>query len=682
MESENIESKPSESPDTFSRKSSRRNSKNSNKIHPFKIESNDTKIENTPNLEAQKKVDEEEEDDEERANWTGKLDFFLSALSYSVGLGAVWRFPYLCYKSGGGAFLIPFFIFMILIGVPIMYLELSVGQFTSRGPILSWVMVPLFKGVGISMNIINNYVNIYYIMIIGYSLYYLLLSLNSTLPWEKCNPKWASINCVDDFSSENFTFTNCEDKNKFFKCDDGKCYVSQIIGGLNLTCNSPNKVSVGYWNPIYPSQDYWNNVILKKSATINETGTLVWQLVVALFLAWIVCFLCLFRGVKLSGKIVYFTALFPYLVLFILGIRGWTLDGAEIGLSYYIKPDLSKLTESTVWRDAAVQVFFTLSLSYGGLIALSSYNKYNHNILRDTLILSVSNFLTCILAGLVVFAYMGSLSKTTGLSMDKVVQSGQGLVYVVYPFAATTLSAAPVWAIMFFIMMLALGMGTMMASVETLTTSLEDFFPVLKKTQKIKAFTLGVVCLIYFLIGLILCSQAGTYWIELLDEYSANWAILLIALVECISVGWFYGVNNFRIDISTMIPKESTFMHKLNSILFVWFKICWMFLTPILLLGLTIFAWVDSGPIESSEYTFPNWTNIFGHFLSASSLTGIIGWMIYAYINTRYFTREPLRNLIKRDKAWRPAKDRNNKKVIEAYQRPHTHLRGNVAMLD
>jgi SNF family Na+-dependent transporter len=84
----------------------------------------------------------------------------------------------------------------------------------------------------------------------------------------------------------------------------------------------------------------------------------------------------------MSGKIVYFTALFPYLVLFILGIRGWTLDGAEIGIEYYIKPDLNKLKEASVWSDAAVQVFFTLSLSYGGLIALSSYNKYNHNILR------------------------------------------------------------------------------------------------------------------------------------------------------------------------------------------------------------------------------------------------------------------------------------------------------------
>jgi SNF family Na+-dependent transporter len=92
-----------------------------------------------------------------------------------------------------------------------MYLELSVGQFTSRGPVLSWVMVPLFKGVGVSMNIINHYVNIYYIMIIAYSLYYLVLSLNINLPWDKCNPNWASPSMTYLFVDLSFGFivSNC-----------------------------------------------------------------------------------------------------------------------------------------------------------------------------------------------------------------------------------------------------------------------------------------------------------------------------------------------------------------------------------------------------------------------------------------------------------------------------------------
>ena len=81
-------------------------------------------------------------------------------------------------------------------------------------------------------------------------------------------------------------------------------------------------------------------------------------------------------------KIVYFTSLFPYVVLLILGINGWTLPGAGKGIEFYIKPDFSKLADITVWFDAAVQIFFTMSCSYGGLITLASYNRFNQNTLR------------------------------------------------------------------------------------------------------------------------------------------------------------------------------------------------------------------------------------------------------------------------------------------------------------
>lgn len=79
-----------------------------------------------------------------------------------------------------------------------------------------------------------------------------------------------------------------------------------------------------------------------------------------------------------------------------------------------------------------------------------------------------------------------------------------------------------------------------MASVETLVTSLEDFFPKLKKPRT-KIITLALICVMYFLKGLLLTSQAGTYWVELMDTYSANYAILIIAFAECLSVSWFFG---------------------------------------------------------------------------------------------------------------------------------------------
>ena len=82
----------------------------------------------------------------ERGNWGHKLDFLLSCVGYAVGLGNLWRFPYLCMRNGGGAFLIPYFIFLLLCGIPLYFLELAFGQFASCSPLTIWSVCPLFKG--------------------------------------------------------------------------------------------------------------------------------------------------------------------------------------------------------------------------------------------------------------------------------------------------------------------------------------------------------------------------------------------------------------------------------------------------------------------------------------------------------------------------------------------------------
>jgi hypothetical protein len=135
---------------------------------------------------------------EKRENWSGRFDFFLSCLGYAVGLGAVWRFPYLCYKNGGGVFLIPYLVFLFFAGIPLFFIELNLGQYTSQGPILCWKMAPIFKGLGISMNIISFYFCVYYNMIIAYSLYYLFNSFDTKLAWAKCDWSWSSQsnNCL------------------------------------------------------------------------------------------------------------------------------------------------------------------------------------------------------------------------------------------------------------------------------------------------------------------------------------------------------------------------------------------------------------------------------------------------------------------------------------------------------
>lgn len=89
-----------------------------------------------------------------------------------------------------------------------------------------------------------------------------------------------------------------------------------------------------------------------------------------------------FDILKVSGKLVWVTALFPYVILLILGIRAWIMEGASNGIKFYIYPDFSRLKDYTVWVDAANQIVFTLSVSYGGLLTLASYNPFHQNVMR------------------------------------------------------------------------------------------------------------------------------------------------------------------------------------------------------------------------------------------------------------------------------------------------------------
>nr|XP_013804487.1 PREDICTED: sodium- and chloride-dependent glycine transporter 2-like [Apteryx mantelli mantelli] len=118
-----------------------------------------------------------------RDTWSGKHEFLLSCLGYCVGLGNVWRFPYLCYRNGGGVFLIPYFIMLLLAGLPLFLLELSLGQYGAAGPIAVWKCCPLLKGIGVGMLLVSSLVSLYYAVILAWTFYYLGTSFQSPLPW-------------------------------------------------------------------------------------------------------------------------------------------------------------------------------------------------------------------------------------------------------------------------------------------------------------------------------------------------------------------------------------------------------------------------------------------------------------------------------------------------------------------
>jgi solute carrier family 6 (neurotransmitter transporter, amino acid/orphan) member 15/16/17/18/20 len=143
------------------------------------------------------------------------------------------------------------------------------------------------------------------------------------------------------------------------------------------------------------------------SPSVNEPENFNYSVAIALIVAWSIIYVCMVQGITSSGKIVYITALFPYVVLIIFFFRGVTLHGkgnadrfcgiavsntllqilgASAGIKHLFTPRWESILEPVVWLEAGTQIFFSLGLAFGGLIAFSSYNPANNNCYRDALV--------------------------------------------------------------------------------------------------------------------------------------------------------------------------------------------------------------------------------------------------------------------------------------------------------
>uniref|UniRef100_A0A3B5BGH9 Transporter n=1 Tax=Stegastes partitus TaxID=144197 RepID=A0A3B5BGH9_9TELE len=500
-----------------------------------------------------------EEGAQQREKWANKTEFIFAMAGEIIGLGNIWRFPYLCYKNGGGVFLIPYCVFLFFCGIPVFFLETALGQYTSEGGVTAWRKIcPMFEGVGIASQVIVTYLNIYYIVVLAWGIFYLINSFKSPLPWSTCDNYWNTGKCFFVLFLQNPALR------RFFLTH---------FTHSHLSVSSNNTFMMGH----SPEEEFWRHRVLRMSNDMSLTKV-HWDLALCLLLAWVICYFCIWKGIKCTGKVVYFTASFPYLMLLLLFFRGVTLPGAGDGLSYYLKPDFNKIADPYVWSDAGTQVFYSYAVCQGVLTALGSYNKYNNNCYRDCLVLCCLNSATSIFAGFVVFSVLGFMASNLGVPVEAFAASGPGLAFIVYPQALSLLPAPSFWAVLFFLMILFLGLDTQFVCVESLATAITDMFPRRLRRRGAREILVLVIAVVCFLLGLLFVTEGGIGLFHVVDTYGpSGTSLLIIACAECIIIGWIYGADRFYHNIEDMI----------GYLPIPVLKYCWLFVTP-LICGLTV----------------------------------------------------------------------------------------------
>uniref|UniRef100_A0AAQ4RHH8 Transporter n=1 Tax=Gasterosteus aculeatus aculeatus TaxID=481459 RepID=A0AAQ4RHH8_GASAC len=513
---------------------------------------------------------------EGRGHWGSKAEFILTVMGAIIGPGNVWRFPYLCYRNGGGVFFIPYTLFMITCGIPLFFLETSLGQYTSQGSVTCWRRIcPLFQGMGYASHLIIAFSATSYIIIIAWAFFYLFLSFSAELPWASCGHEWNTAFCF-------LVLDSCLD-------------INHPNQSLSMTSRR---------NTTLPVVEFWERRVLKISSGIEDVGSLRWELVLCLVLSWVICYFCIWKGIKSTGKAAFFTATFPFVMLFVLLIRGVTLPGAIDGIIYYLYPDISRLSDPQVWMDAGTQIFFSYAIGLGFLTSLGSYNTYNNDCYRDCFYLCLLNSATSIVSGFAIFSVLGFMTKEQGVDISEVAQSGPGLAFIVYPRAVAMMPMPQVWSVCFFLMIILLGLDSQFVGLECMMTSITDLFPTYLRQGHRRELVLLAICSVCCLLGLSLVTEGGMYLLHLLDHHVCSGTTLLIlSLFQSVSIAWVYGES------------EEHAVSRLKCVL------CYSY-------------W------HRLAYVYPLWANILGWFIATISLSLIPLFMVYKIIQGKGTLRQ------------------------------------------
>lgn len=335
-----------------------------------------------------------------REKFLSRRHLIFAAIGSAIGLGNVWRFPYMTYAYGGAAFLIPYIIGLIVLGIPWMILEFGMGhKMLKAAPGVFEGIGKKWEWAGWFPSISAFCIDTYYAVIMAWALVYVGSSV--TLAWG--------------------------------------------AGEAGAAGASP----------------YFFNTVLQLSSGPGVLGSIRWPVVAALAITWLAIFFIIFKGAELIGKVSQVVMCIAWVLIIVLVIRGVTLAGAGGGLNWYLAPDLSVLKGVDVWFAAFSQIAFTLSLGMGGMFTYGRFIAKKSDISNTALVTSLADASFAFLAGFAVFSTVGYITQALGIGISDVAISGLGLAFVTYPVGISMMPAAgSLTGVLFFLMMWMIGLSS------------------------------------------------------------------------------------------------------------------------------------------------------------------------------------------------------------------------------
>ena len=350
---------------------------------------------------------------EKRGAFSSRRVFIFAAIGSAVGLGNIWRFPYVAYDNGGGAFLIPYLVALLTAGLPFLLMDYGLGHKYRGSAPLSFARLRRgteFLGwwqVGICFLIA-----VYYAAVIAWAARYTVFSVDKA--WED-NPDGAEPFFTGDFLQA------------------GPFEIStDVVAGVFV-----------------PLALVWVAVIVVMALGVQKgIGNLSLVLIPVLFVSFLA-----------------------------LVVQALTLDGAADGLNAFFTPDWGALTEAGVWVAAFGQIFFSLSIGFGIMITYASYVHRTTDMPGSGLVVGFANSGFELLAGIGVFAALGFMSQAAGVSVDEAVgHGGVGLAFVAFPTIISEAPAGALLGVLFFASLVIAGLTSLVSVIEVVISAVRDKF--------------------------------------------------------------------------------------------------------------------------------------------------------------------------------------------------------------